>query len=424
MVLQSRKRESATVKFCMVTSFFGSHSLGGDAVYTDRLCRALLRRGHQVHVAFSSSAYRILPDRLPLRSYQPPPGLALHDLGQGVQGYASALWAHQTGGSLWYARHLERLLDEHRFDVIHLHNISLLGGRGLPALLRSRAALKLATMHDYWWFCPQSLLWKYGSRVCEKPACFSCSLLARRPPQLWRRGLWFNQAATALDAVLFPSNSAVQICRARGFQHPRQYILPGMLAGERTDGEDLRAEPHERYFAAAGRLVREKGYQELIPLMRSLPDVQLRIAGAGPAEGSLRRLARGLPNVHFLGLLDHDQIQRLFMGARAVLIPSLFPETFGLVLAETLRLGVPVIARDLGALPELVRASSGGLLYDNNAQLLDHLRALAYDDGLRERLGRAARASVPSAWFEEEHTRAYLGILSELRPALGRNGLA
>ena len=410
------------MKFCMVTSFFGSHSHGGDAVYTDRLSRALLRRGHQVHAVFSSSAYRILPERPPMRSYQPPVGLVLHDLGEGVRGYASALWAHQTGGSLWFTRRLERLLHDHQYDVIHLHNISLLGGRGLPALLRSQAALKLATMHDYWWFCPQSLLWKYGRRVCEKPNCFSCSLLARRPPQLWRRDLWFNQTAAAMDAVLFPSRSAMQIFEARGFQHPRRYVLAGMLPEEWTGGDEPGAEPQEPYFAAAGRLVPEKGFQTLIPLMRHFSGVQLRIAGAGPAEGSLRRLARALPNVHFLGLLDPDQIRQLFRGARAVLVPSLFPETFGLVLAEALSLGVPVIARDLGALPELVRASSGGLLYDNDAQLVELLRSLAYDGGLRERLGRAARASVPRAWFEEEHTRAYLEILSDLQSARGRKG--
>jgi glycosyltransferase involved in cell wall biosynthesis len=407
------------VKFCMVTSFFGSHSLGGDAVYIDRLSRALLRRGHQVHVAFSSSAYKILPDRLPLRSYQTPPGLVLHDLGGGIGGYANALWAHQTGGSLCFANRLESLLDNHQFDVIHLHNISLLGGRGLSASLRRRAALKLTTMHDYWWFCPQSLLGKNGARVCEEPACFTCSLLARRPPQLWRRKLWFNQTAEAVDAVLFPSRSALEIYQAKGFEHPRQYVLPGMLDGEGTSGDEPPAPSPAPYFAAAGRLVLQKGFQTLIPLMRHLPGVQLRIAGAGPAERHLHRLAHGLPNVQFLGLFDHGQIRSLFLGARAVMMPSLFPETFGLVMAEALSLGAPVIARDLGSLSELARACSGGLLYENDEQLLGHMRALACDEALRERLGREARASVPRVWFEEEHTRAYLDILSELRLAQG-----
>jgi glycosyltransferase involved in cell wall biosynthesis len=145
-----------------------------------------------------------------------------------------------------------------------------------------------------------------------------------------------------------------------------------------------------------------------------MPDVDLRIAGSGPAEDRLRRQSRGLPNVRFEGLLDHDQIRQLFRDARAIIMPSLFPETFGMVAAEAMSLNIPVIARNRGALPELVAAASGGLLFDNEAQLADYMRRIASDDSLFCKLSRAASAQIPLMWFEDAHREAYLGIIAEL----------
>ena len=68
------------MKFCMVTTFFGAHSFGGDAAYVDRLARALCRRGHEVHVFHCVDAFNAVRGKHPLRPYSPPPGLHVHRL--------------------------------------------------------------------------------------------------------------------------------------------------------------------------------------------------------------------------------------------------------------------------------------------------------------------------------------------------------
>ena len=55
------------MKICLVTTFFGAHSFGGDAAYVDRLARALLRRGHEVHVFHCADAFNIVRGHHPLR---------------------------------------------------------------------------------------------------------------------------------------------------------------------------------------------------------------------------------------------------------------------------------------------------------------------------------------------------------------------
>ena len=64
------------MKFCMITTFFGGHSFGGDAAYVDRLCQALCRRGHEVHVYYCVDAFNAVRGDHPLREYTPPPGPA------------------------------------------------------------------------------------------------------------------------------------------------------------------------------------------------------------------------------------------------------------------------------------------------------------------------------------------------------------
>ena len=97
--------------------------------------------------------------------------------------------------------------------------------------------------------------------------------------------------------------------------------------------------------------------------MRRLPHLDLRIAGSGPFEADLRRQAEGMANVHFEGRLDSAEVAALFRGALAVAVPSLVYETFGYVVLEAFAEKTPVVVRDLGALPELVAESGGGLVF-------------------------------------------------------------
>ncbi len=73
------------MKFCMVTTFFGAHSFGGDAAYVDRLSQALCRRGHEVHVYYCVDAWRAVRGNHPPREYTPPPGLHLHPMRERVR---------------------------------------------------------------------------------------------------------------------------------------------------------------------------------------------------------------------------------------------------------------------------------------------------------------------------------------------------
>jgi glycosyltransferase involved in cell wall biosynthesis len=396
------------MRFCMVTTFFGPHGFGGDAVYVDRLTRALLKRGHEVSVVYSVDAFRAAGGRSE-RPYDRPPGLRLHAL-KSRAGVLAPLWSQQTGHPPPRSQ-LARIVAEGGFDVVHFHNSSLMGA---PAALEvgEGGPLRLLSAHEHWLVCPMHILWKYDREVCERPQCISCSLRGRRLPQLWRYTGLRDRALATLDAVICGSEAMIENHRARGIRVPMTH-LPTFVPEEWA----ARAVPrsHSRpYLVLAGRLIKAKGQDEVIPLMRRLKGVDLLIAGDGPYEGRLRRLAEGLDNVHLLGRLEGPELAGLLAGARAAVVPSRCHEAFANVPLEAFGVGTPVVARRHGALQEAVERTGGGLLYTTEGELFEALQRMLNDDALARRLSDAARHAAATIWSEETHLSGYLGLIDDL----------
>jgi glycosyltransferase involved in cell wall biosynthesis len=400
------------MRFCMITTFFGPHSFGGDAAYVDRLSRALLRRGHEVDVVYCMDAFEAVGRRVGSRVYDPPEGLRLQRL-RSRFGLLSPLWTHQTGGLGPKTSPVADILARD-YDVVHLHNVSLVGGPALIEAAADRSGVTLMTAHEFWLVCPLSTLWKFDREVCERPECFRCTLAARRPPQLWRQTPKLERAVARLDALLFPSDFA----RARHShlagivpQVTLPYFLPDDWASPGARSNGARPTGERPYFAAAGRLVKAKGFERLVRMFERLPDVDLRIAGIGPLEPALRRLAARVPNVRLEGQLGPTDIEAFFRGARAVVVPSSLLETFGYVVAEAYSAGAPVIVSDAGALPEIVERSGGGIVCRTDDEFLQALRRLATDDALRADLAARGRETVKTIWSEQAHADAYFSLI-------------
>jgi len=402
----------------MITTFFGPHSFGGDAAYVDRLSRALLCAGHEVEVIYNIDAFEAVRGNHPFRSYEPPPGLRIHGLRDPL-GRFGLLWTHQTGRMTTLRRKLEERLTEGRFDVIHFHNISLIGGVevlsvGDPA----GKAIRLMTAHDHWLLCPLSLLWKQDTKVCDRPTCISCTLAAGRPPQAWRYTGLRNQMLAHLDALIVPSCHTQEIHRARGVERATvrlPYFLPDQMGPAQGDVPPWRPSSARPYFAAAGRFVKEKGFSQVIAQMRHLPEADLILAGTGLYEPTLRAEAADLPNVQFAGLLAYPDLFRLYKGARALIVPSMFYETFGYVVLEAFSAGTPAIVHDQGALPELIRQSGAGDVYRTGGELLATMKRYLEDAALARALGEKGKSAHQIHWNETEHMERYLELIEGAR---------
>jgi glycosyltransferase involved in cell wall biosynthesis len=120
-------------------------------------------------------------------------------------------------------------------------------------------------------------------------------------------------------------------------------------------------------FLYLGRLSPEKGVETILRAWRPGHGTLL-VAGSGPEEGRLRAMAP--PGVMFLGSLDGSAVPDLLRRARALLLPSMWYEGQPRVVLEAYAAGVPVLASDVGGLPELVEDGRSGFLLP-----LDHPEA-------------------------------------------------
>jgi glycosyltransferase involved in cell wall biosynthesis len=99
-----------------------------------------------------------------------------------------------------------------------------------------------------------------------------------------------------------------------------------------------------------------------------------------------------------------------------VVVPSLFPETFGLVALEAFAVRTPVIVhKGGGALVEVGVESGGGLGYETDAELLLSMRRLVHDDRLREELGERGYLVRRTEWTERAHLDSYFDLIHALR---------
>ncbi|HEX2202894.1 MAG TPA: glycosyltransferase family 4 protein [Longimicrobium sp.] len=157
----------------------------------------------------------------------------------------------------------------------------------------------------------------------------------------------------------------------------------------------------EDYLLFFGRMdILQKGLDTILEamsiLVRTRPGVELKMAGRGKDAERVRQMARELGverNVTMLGAVDEAERQRLFAGAAVELMPSRF-EGFGMVAAEAMAAGVPLVAAAAGSLPEVV-GDGGVLVPPGDAHALAREVARLLDDAAeRERLSAAARVSA------------------------------
>lgn len=396
------------LRFCVITTFYPPYNFGGDGINVHRLSNALAERGHHVEVIHSIDAYR-LRGKEPAASYTNHPNVIMHGLETPFSLVAS-LASQQMGMPLFHRKRIKEILNQ-GFDVIHYHNVSLVGG---PQVLTYGQGVKLYSIHEYWLVCPTHVLFRYNRAACTKPHCFLCNLTYARPPQWWRYTNLLRDASKHVDAFIAASQFCIDVHRRMKFDVPfaelPNFLPPAELAasGDESQGK-------EPYFLFVGRLEKLKGVHTLVPIFRKNPEMRLLIAGTGSQANELRELVVGSPNIDFLGHLTEQQLQGLYRRAVAVIMPSLCYEAFPQVLLESFRQQTPVIGRKLGAMPEIIEASGGGMVYGKDDELSAAMNQLMADSNLRRELGMKGYEAYRQKWTADAYLERYFELIHKIQ---------
>ena len=403
---------SRPLNFLHLTTFYPPYSFGGDAMYIYRLAHALGDEGHHSDVVHCIDSYNLLHPAPPPIEFLDHPRVRTHGLKSGYR-WLSPLLTQQTGRAMMKRNLIRDLLKSNPYDVIHYHNISLLGPEVLTFESPNNQAVKIYTTHEHWLVCPTHVLWKFGSRVCEKPECLRCTIKAKRPPQLWRYTNYLAQASAHIDQFVSPSRFTASMHAERGFSEPVAH-LPYFIHRADHDWRNPAPRPQEKpYFLFVGRLEVIKGLQTLIALWDKVADYDLLVVGTGEHEEQLRKQASSNPRIKFLGALPQDKLGALYFHALACIVPSITYETFGIIMVEAFARKTPVIVRDLGALPEAVGDSGGGFVYSSDEELLAAMNRVADSPSLRRELGERGYDAFLKLWSREAHLIEYFDFLRQ-----------
>lgn len=400
------------LNFLHLTTFYPPYSFGGDAMYLYRLCHALGDAGHHIDVVHCLDAYHLLHPAEPEIKFTPHPNVHTHGLRSGYK-WLSPLLTQQTGYPWLKLGRIRQLLERRRYDVIHFHNISLLGPQIMTVSPGHEHAIKLYTTHEHWLVCPTHVLWKFNERPCEGPDCLRCTFQARRPPQLWRYTGTLTRTSKHVDQFVSPSRFTARMHAERGFAKPVGH-LPYFTDRADRDWQHPGPRPQEKpYFLFVGRLEAIKGLQTLIALWDQVPECDLLVAGTGTYLDELRAQAAGNPRIKFLGPQSQQALGALYVHALACLVPSLTYETFGIIIIEAFARKTPVVARELGALTEVVQDANGGFVYRDDTELLSALRQLQASPALRTELGENGYRAFECWWTKEAHLKLYFNLMRQ-----------
>jgi glycosyltransferase involved in cell wall biosynthesis len=397
---------------------------GGAEGYMLDLAARQAASGHDVaffstrHPQNESSPYeRFFPDYIELN---PPP----------------SSWAERARAAarIVYSRSAEvgfaRVLDLHRPDVVHLHNIYHHLSPSVLRPLRTRAIPSVMTLHDFKLACPTHRFMA-GGRVCEAcvPRRFYMASLKRCHEGSFSMSTLngIELAAHTLfrmydpvDLFLCPSRFMMAKMTAAHVFPRRLRWIPNFVD---ASGIDAKGAPGGG-VVYAGRLSEEKGVETLV---RAAPlvDAHIDVVGDGPERAALEHLAAeiGATNVSFRGHLVRDEVHRLVRGGAVGVMPSRGYENAPMGILEAFACGVPVVGTAHGGIPELIDPGVDGDLVapDDHAGLAASLNRLVLDPGTAFRQGEAGRRKVESEFSPEDHLERLERAYREATALAGRH---
>ena len=311
-------------------------------------------------------------------------------------------------------------------DLIYIHRLS---GRDIITKLRDTGVPTVRFFHDYQLFCPREHRYSVlGLRTCRKPiglrCYFPCLGVINRTDT--RLGFRLNRvgklraaikANREIDAFVVGSNYMAELIVAHGFDPQRTHAIP-LYALPPSNTAPVAREPDLVFFA--GQLIRSKGLDTLLHAMAlTQHPAKLCVAGKGRQESLFRAMVRELglgERVSFLGQIPHEELVHWYGKAACVVVPSRYPETFGLIGPEAMRYGAAVIGTAVGAIGEWLEDGVTGLAVPPNdpRAMANAIDQMVGSPQTAVEMGKAGKRRYQEEFVPERHVDRLLALFQTL----------
>lgn len=390
------------MKICMMTNTYLPH-VGGVARSVSTFAEEYRKGGHQVLVVAPEFDGPALPKRQ----------AAMVERVAALQKFNGSDFSVR----LPLAAALSTRLDEFQADIVHAHHPFLLGDTALR-VGASKNIPVIFTHHtryeDYTHYVP-----------FDSPALKEAAINLS------------TQFANLCEGVIAPSESIARLIRKRGVETPVTVVPTGIDVRGFAAGDGERARRKLKIPARAfvvghtGRLAPEKnlGYltRAVALFLKRTPQARFLVVGGGPSEDEIRRICteQGVAAQLVMAGKQTGRALHDAFNAMDVFVFSSFSETQGMVLAEAMAAGLPVVALRANGVVEVMRDGKNGHLLPartTEAKFAERIKALHDAPARRKQFSRAARATADS--FSRERCAAQaLAFYEEIRKATRRERL-
>lgn len=391
------------MRIVLTNTLFPPVIKGGAEISTFNLGKALVARGHEIHVItmvpdretvtseHGMTVHRIRP-RIVDYPYDEPDWGALRKLGYHmVENYNPLM-----------AARLKPIMAAVRPDIVHTNIMQLLTC-SIWTAAKDAGAQVVHNLRDYWLLCARSGFFR-GEDPCSRK-CMDCALLTR--PRRGQTAKVDGVVAvgqyvldTHLEAGLFPNARVKRAILS---------ATPSVTIPDRSGRQGAIT------IGYIGRIKEAKGLRVLLQAMAQVPvNVPVRLLVAGDGEATYMDEMRKLGDARttFMGWCKPEE---LYEQVDLVVVPSLYPEPLPRSILESYRYGLPVIAAKSGGIPEVVDHGRSGWLYagDDVAGLTALIAALPGPQGLAC-LDPSAREDIVRRTDPEYVVSAYEAVYRDL----------
>jgi glycosyltransferase involved in cell wall biosynthesis len=331
----------------------------------------------------------------------------------------STLWNHRSYSEVG------ELLKQHRPDVLHATNLFPLISPSVFHAARRAGVPTVQSLRNYRHFCAEGTLYRSGA------TCRECQGRVPAWPALrhrcYRGSLALTSVVVAKQTIhrtIGTWNKLVDRYFAVSNFARDQHVLAGFPAHKidvkpNSPRADFGPGPGSGGFGLyAGRLSAEKGVLTLLNAWSESAPLPLKILGAGPLEPEVEKAAAQSPLIEYMGHKPWQEVLRTMQAASMVLVPSVCPEPFGRVVAESLACGTPIVAARSGGLADLLSSERTGLLFEPGnsfdlKQVVSGLHGLSPNQ--MKEMRHAARNEFERLYSEGKNLKTLLAIYQRAR---------
>lgn len=373
------------MKIVLINTFFAPDIVGGAEVIVQEQAQALTARGFEVFVVCLGKVNAVLEETVSgIKVYRIPYSnrfLACEWYNYGK--IDNVLWHLKDIYNKDIERYLYGIITKEKPQLAICHNLAGLSV-SVWGVLHDAGVKILQYIHDQYFVCLKSTSFD-GNGYCEKP-CLKCSLIKSKARRM----------SSCVDGVVAVSNYVAGRLQRLGYfgDVPSRVIHNARKLPWCSKPQKSACGLVIGYIGAINWV---KGVHVLLKaFIDSGVEARLLIAGRcedSNYESELKSICSDSGKVEFLGFMNSAEF---YERIDCLVVPSLWPDTFPTVAFESCAAGVPVIASDIGGLPEIVKDGINGFLFTpgDNLQLASLLGRIATDRTILENLSVNCRDSV------------------------------